>query len=213
MTRSIIEMKTRKWRYISLVSWLGNDEITHKDSDKALSTWRITTWWWGVWFDHAKLNPLTGPSQLGRLTPRQRRQSPWCSRGSSGRSPGGGRSPWRWSWCTSPRWRSPWRQAPAPPAVRIFIFFMLFFYYFVIFFILFSIFFLLVHNVHKGSSHFAQIVSNMYIQQKRHAMSCISAVQGEKIITINLLYAKYKIYGTLLSTKTSKIHITLFIHC
>ena len=89
-------------------------------------------------------------------------------------------------------------------------FFMLFFYYFVIFFILF---FLLVHNVHKGSSHFAQIVSNMYIQQKRHAMSCISAVQGEKIITINLLYSKYKIFGTLLSTKTSKIHITLFIHC
>ena len=61
----------------------------------------------------------------------------------------------------------------------------------------------------RGSSHFAQIVSNMYIQQKRHAMSCISAVQGEKIITINLLYSKYKIYGTLLSTKTSKIHITL----
>ena len=92
-------------------------------------------------------------------------------------------------------------------------FFMLFFYYFVIFFILFSIFILLVHNVHKGSSHFAQIVSNMYIQQKRHAMSCISAVQGEKIITSNLLYSKYKIFGTLLSTKTSKIHITLFIHC
>ncbi len=52
-----------------------------------------------------------------RLTQRRQPQSPWCSRGFWGRSRGGGQSPWRWSWCTSPPWRCPWRQAPAPPAI------------------------------------------------------------------------------------------------